>query len=512
MAPTPVLSGGPPIAPCARSLLHALEQRAARDEPWLVFHHGSTVESFSAAQILQRAQGWTQGFAAAGVGRWQRVGIWQPNSVDFVAAFFGALGVGAVPVPLAWPVMEGNFEAALGHLEPIRARARIRFVAAPERAQVATVGVDWVSPRDAHQGWIHRPGAEDTAFLQFTSGSTGQPRGVVISHLAALHNAHALVAGLGLTPADIGVAWIPFFHDMGLIGVLLASLVGGFSVHVLRPGEFLLHPWRWLELIGEAGASLTVGPDFGYAFAARRCGTRRFSLGSLRCALSGSEPIHLATLEAFEARFGPDGFRPEAFVGAYGLAENTLGVSVGPAHGRLYRDPRGRLTPTVGTPLPGVEIALDGPDGEICVRSQCLMKGYFEASEESKRALVDGWLRTGDLGVVEGGKLFITGREKDLVIKAGAKFHPSEIEQLVAGSLDAPPNGVAAFNDADQLVLVIEQRRIEPAPDSSRVRALIVERLGVRVDRVRWVPAGSLPRTSSGKLRRTACAEMFGEL
>jgi acyl-CoA synthetase (AMP-forming)/AMP-acid ligase II len=148
--------------------------------------------------------------------------------------------------------------------------------------------------------------------------------------------------------------------------------------------------------------------------------------------------------------------------------------------------------------------------GEIWVRSPSLMRGYFEAPEETVRVLVDGWLRTGDLGAVEGGSLFITGREKDLLIKAGRKFHPAEIEELVARTVDTPPNGVAAFNDEEALVLVIEQRRIQAEPDSAAVRALIVEHLGVRVDRVQWVTAGSLPRTTSGKLRRAACAELFG--
>ena len=503
-----LLRGGPPVAAGAESLLDALEQRAARAEPWLVFHQGRSFESVTAAQIVERARGWSEALAAAGAGPGQQVGIWHPNSAEFVASFFGALGTGATAVPLPWPVIEGDFSAALELLRPLLQRARISLVAAPERARVQAAGVSFVAERPAPAGWVRRPAAEDVAFLQFTSGSTGAPRGAVITHRAALCNARALVARLDLTPADVGVSWIPFFHDMGLIGVLLASLTGGFPVHVLRPAQFLLHPWSWLELVGETGASLTVGPDFGYAFAARRCGERKFSLGSLRCALSGSEPLHLATLDAFDARFARDGFRPEAFVGAYGLAENTLAVTAGPARAHLHHGARGRITPSVGQPLPGTEVAILA--GEIWVRSPSLMEGYFEAPADSARALVDGWLRTGDLGVVEAGNLFVTGREKELVIKAGQKFHPAEIEELVVRCLDAPLNGVAVFNDAEALVLVIEQRRAQPEPDTAGVRALIVERLGVRVDRVQWVPPGTLPRTTSGKLRRAACAELFG--
>jgi len=489
----------------ASTLLELLELRAEQDRPWLVFHHGHRTESFTVRDLLARAWVWSAGFETA-VGR--RVGIWHPNSPDFVAAFFGALGAGAIPVPLPWPVLEGDLTGPFEKLAPVIRRADLFAIAAPARTR-AIEGPNWVTPRAAH-GFTHRPSAEDPAFIQFTSGSTGIPRGAVISQRAAVYNATALVHGLGLGPHDVGVSWIPFFHDMGLVGVLLASLVGGFTTHILRPSEFLLHPWTWLDLIGSVNATLTVAPDFGYAFAARRCREGKHQLGSLRCALTGSEPIHLSTLTAFCDRFAPGGFKPEAFVGAYGLAENTLGVCVGPALQPLYRDAHGHGLPGVGTPLPGMEIALHGPLGEICVRSPSLMTGYFDAPEETAAVLQDGWLHTGDLGVVEQGRLYVTGREKELVIKAGQKFHPSQIEQLVAGTVDAPPNGVAAFNAADQLVLVIEQRRAIDPTDTARVRALIVERLGVRVDRVEWVAAGTLPRTTSGKLRRSACAEQFG--
>lgn len=495
----PDLRGGKPSAVPAATLLDLLELRAEADHPWLVFHHGLKVEPVTARDLLRRAWLWAAGLEGrAG----QRVGIWHPNSQDFVAAFFGAIGAGAVPVPLAWPVIDGDLDLALARLEPVLARAGLGAIAAPARTRAMRGGPGWVDPKAAHAFSGPRPLPSDPAFIQFSSGSTGTPRGAVISHGAAVYNASALVQALGLQPHDVGVSWIPFFHDMGLVGVMLASLVGGFTVHILRPSEFLLHPWKWLELSAATRASLTVAPDFGYAFAARRCRDRQFDLAALRCALTGSEPIHFATIEAFAQRFGPGGFDRAAFHGAYGLAENTLAVCVGPVGTGA--------TPSVGLPLPGTEVALLGTRGEVCVRSPSLMTGYLDDPQGTARTLAGGWLHTGDLGVVTDGRLHITGREKELVIKAGQKLHPAQIEQLVADSVDAPPNGVAAFNSADELVLVIEKRRAIDVADTAKVRALIVDRLGVRVDRVEWVAAGALPRTTSGKLRRGACAERFG--
>ncbi len=494
-----LLTGGKALVPTAGTLLELLQLRAEEDRQWLIFHQGRRAEPFTARDLLARAAGWAAGMdAASGT----RIGIWQPNGPDFVAAFFGAMGAGATPVPLPWPVLEADLPRGRERIQAIIDRAGLAAIAAPPQARTRAAVPGWILPEEA-RAFPHRPAPEAPAFIQFTSGSTGVPRGAVISHRAALYNATALVAGLRLGPDDLGVSWIPFFHDMGLVGVLLASLVGGFPVHILRPSEFLLHPWTWLEAIAGTRATVTVAPDFGYAFAARRHRDRPSPrLASLRCALTGSEPIHAATLEAFGARFARGGFDPNAFTGAYGLAENTLAVCAGPALA-------GGARPSVGTPLPGMEVSLAGPQGEICVRSPSLMTGYFDAPEESARALEGGWLRTGDLGRIDDGRLTIVGREKELVIKAGQKLHPSEIEQLVAGRVDAPINGVAAFNADDGLVLVIEQRRAV-AGDTAGVRALIAAQLGVRVDRVEWVASGTLPRTTSGKLRRAACAEQFG--
>ena len=499
----------------AATLIEALEQRCAVDVPWLTFHHGASVFRASTGTVRQLARGWAAAFTRAGVQPGDRVGLWQPNSIDFVAAFFGALGAGAIAVPLAWPVAESATDQGLDRLAPLLRQAGIRHLAMPEGvADARRISGPEAPGRALRSG---EPG--DAAFIQFTSGSTQTPRGAVINHRAALCNATALVNALGASSRDVGVSWLPLFHDMGLVGVLLTSLLGGFELHLLRPAEFLLHPKRWLELCGEVQATLTVAPDFGYAYAARRVpADAQLSLSSLRIALTGSEPIQQRTLDAFSARFGPSGFRPEAFHGAYGLAENTLAVAIGPALEASYTTSSGRVVPTVGRAVGDVEIAIDareGEEGPIRVRSGSLMSGYFGAPEATAEVLRDGWLHTGDRGVRRDGRLFVTGRDKDLVIKAGRKFHPSEIEQVVASCVDTTPNGVAAFSiasrgDGEELVVVVEPRRVASEASEHAVKTAVVTELGVRVDRVEWVAPGALPRTSSGKLKRSECVRLFG--
>jgi acyl-CoA synthetase (AMP-forming)/AMP-acid ligase II len=382
-------------------------------------------------------------------------------------------------------------------------------------------GSAFAAPRvtaPAKAGSAPAPAAEeDAAFLQYTSGTTGAPRAAIISQRAAVASAQGMGLSLRLGPSDVGVSWLPLFHDMGLIGVLLCSLLYRFPVHVLSPAEFLLRPARWLELLASTRATLTVAPNFGYELAVRRV-RGSYDLGSLRHALDGSEPVHRATLDAFERRFA---LRPCTVLPVYGLAENTLGVCFSddpsPATDLEWE---GRAVPSVGPPLPGVEVKIlaagPGGAGEIAVRGPSLMSGYFRDPEATSAALGDGWLRTGDLGVIHGGRLYVTGREKDLVIKNGRKFHPYDIERVVAAAIDSPPAGVAAFSipnhstGTEDLVVLAELRRRAPEGEAERIiRGRLIEELGVRPEHVRLLGPGALPRTTSGKLRRKACADLF---
>jgi fatty-acyl-CoA synthase len=502
------LAGPPEAAPRAATLPGLLASQPDAT-PWLIFHRGDHREILDGAAARALAAGWARAFADAGIRDGDRVAILLPNAPSFVGAFFGALLLGAVPVPLPWPVIPAAdtrrslLEArlavagarALAAADPLTTGWELPVIPAPSMGAIAAVPA--------------RP--EDLAFIQFTSGTTGAGRGAMISQRAALASASAMARALGAGPGDVGVSWLPLFHDMGLVGVMLCALAAGFPVHILTPAEFLLRPARWIDLLAATGATLTVAPNFGYELAARRAPAR--SLAGLRHALSGSEPVHRATIDAFEARFDAAG----RTLPVYGLAEYTLGACFAvPGEEAPDLVWQGRRVPSVGRPLAGATIAVsaaEGEEGEILVRGAALMDGYFGDPAATARSLEDGWLRTGDLGVVAGGRLYVTGREKDLVIKAGRKFHPYDIEQVAARAVDAPPGGVVAFSvpgaGTEELIVLIEQRRPGDAPDTERrVRGTVLDELGVRVDRVRVVGLGSLPRTTSGKVRRGACAAL----
>ncbi len=525
------LIGGPSRPLPAQTLRGALAARGNDERPWLSFQRGTSSPeqlTFAAADLLARR--WARVLRHAGVGPGDRVALLLPNGPDFIGAFFGAQELGATPVPLPWPVVAmGPLVLPAGSAAILSLSAVRVLIAAGklENCPVPVLTPDAVEPARAGP-FEALVDSRAPAFIQFTSGSTGRPRGVVISQRAAVHSAWAMTQALGLTRQDVGVSWLPFFHDMGLVGVVLASLLGGFPVHLLTPGEFLLRPRRWLELLAATRATITVAPNFAFDLALRRARPvfPEIDLSGLRFALNGSEPVLRTTLTSFEAAGAESGLRRGTLLPVYGLAENGLGVAF-QSEGAKDLDVTidGRQVPSVGVPLPGMEIAVRKPDGalesegaegEVTVRGPALMDGYCADPEATAQALRDGWLWTGDRGLVLNGRLHLTGREKELIIKAGRKFHPADIEQVVATLVDAPPNGVAAFSvlreaaGGEELVVVVELRRRPEGDVVSRIRGRLSEVLGVMADRIELVGAGALPRTTSGKLRRKECIARFG--
>ncbi len=519
-----VLDGGPQRALDHELLAHALEARARDDRPWLVFHAGQQREALSYSAAYTLARGWAAALFRDGVRAGDAVAVFQPNSPAFVGGFFGAQLLGATAVPLPWPVVPGAEPPLPRGADAMLRLANVRAVCAPHGTAASLP----VVAEPSRGPFMQQPRASRTAFIQFTSGSTGQPRGAEISQRAAMSSAFGMARALGLTADDVGVSWLPFFHDMGLVGVLLSSLAAGFPVHVLRPAEVLLHPRRWLELLSSERASLTVAPNFGYELLVRRGGPcEGLKLDGLRAALDGSEPVLRGTLDAFERRFEPAGLRRGTVLPVYGLAENTLGVCFA-RHGELDADLQlqDRWVPAVGTPLEGTQVsvrradgtrALEHEEGEILVKGPSVMDGYVGDARATAEVFDGGWLKTGDRGVIAGGQLHVTGRDKELVIKAGRKLHPADIEREVAQVVDTPPNGVAAFSvlrddrHGEELVVVVELRRDEPFDVARKVRGHLADALGVTADRVELVKAGTLPRTTSGKLRRGECVERFSE-
>lgn len=508
---------GPPLPPPpVATLAAAAEALGERPGPWLHVVRGEQVEPWTGAALLTEARRWAGTFVAAGVRPQDRVGLWLPNDARFVSAFFGATLLGAVAVPLAWPATLARPADALAPLLPLVDVADVAvFVTDAAVADAVPAHLRVLTAPDAEPWTGPGPGPDDLAFLQFTSGSTGRPRGAAIPHRAAVASAWAMGLQLGLGPDDVGVSWLPLFHDMGLVGALFCPLLFGFPLHLMPPAAFLLHPDRWIAKVSEVRGTIAAAPDFAWAMAARRALPKvPVDLSCWRHALDGAEPVHRPTLDAFAEKYGAVGFVRGALRPVYGLAENTLGVCFSRPDDRDDVVLDGRHVPASGTPLPGMEVevlAEEGRPGPIRVRGPALMAGYFRDPDATAAALVDGWLLTGDLGVIRDGRLFVTGREKDLIIRHGRKFHPYDIERIAAEAAASPPNGAAAFavdgEDAEALVVVVETRAEDAA---ARVRAELLATLGIRADRIHPVAPGTLPRTTSGKLRRGEVRAAWG--
>lgn len=509
-----VLTGEPLLPPPVGTLREAMVRLSRRRGNWLTVHNGTNSQAVSGAELNLLARRWARVFQEAGVSRGDRVVLLLPNDLPFVAAFLGCQYMGAVAVPVAWPVSLLDLGRALSVLCPLVENSGARVVVTtPAVAQVGPFGLPTLTaPHELPARGVVPPSPADPSFIQYTSGSLGRPRGVVVTHRAAVASAWSMGQALGVGPdsgsVDVGVSWLPLFHDMGLVGGLLCPLLRRFPVHLMSPGEFLLHPVRWLRLITEARGTVCAAPDFAYQLAERRVRSLDgLDLSSWRHALNGAEPVHRATLDAFAARFAPAGFSASAMRPVYGLAENTLGVCFSRAGDPdAVRD--GRTVVSVGRPLPGMTVTTS-PDGEVLVSGPACMAGYHNDPVATGQALRDGWLHTGDLGFVADDQLYLTGREKDLVIQHGRKFHPYDIERVAAASVDAPPNGAAAFTGTDDVLIVVVETASGVDDVERKVRGELLAVLGVRPHRVVQVGPGELPRTSSGKIRRTLCVERF---
>jgi acyl-CoA synthetase (AMP-forming)/AMP-acid ligase II len=368
--------------------------------------------------------------------------------------------------------------------------------------------------------------ADDLAFLQYTSGSTGHPRGVMLTHANVVSTIHFMAEGAGITVDDRVVSWLPLYHDMGLIGCAFTPPLLGTPIWLLPPD--LRNPRQWLSLVTEIRATFTVSPDFGYRNCVRNVrDTTGLDLRSLKSALSGAEPVRLSTIEAFESHFG----LKRIISPCYGLAEATLAVAIWPRGVPLRRDPSGRFL-SVGQPCRGVSVRILAPldegtgeravgvEGEICVKSPGVMKGYYNNPEATAKVLMPGgWLRTGDLGLLDAeGYLFVTGRLKDLIILGGQNVVPADIEEVVDrvnGVRYSAAVGIDSERTGTQrLHVVAEVRSEDTAPDDfhdliREITSRVHRAIGHRPARVILVRSSTIPKTSSGKIQHSRLAQMI---
>jgi acyl-CoA synthetase (AMP-forming)/AMP-acid ligase II len=448
-----------------------------------------------------------------------------PTCHEFFFTFFGTLAIGAVPVPL-YPTLPAELKARVFRSAEARAVVTVDWFRDDVEAARAEAPAmrHYLTPDRLETGAspAQLPGAceTDVCFLQYTSGSTAAPRGVVLSHANVMGTVRLMAETVGATSADTVVSWLPLYHDMGLIGCGFVPLRVGCRL-VLMPPD-LRSPRAWLEAITAHRGAFTVAPDFGYRNCLRNVrDTAGLDLSSLRMCLSGAEPVRVSTIRAFEARFGlRDVFSP-----AYGLAEATLAVAIWPPGAPIRLDPSG-VHVSVGRPCPGVRVAVAGPDGEgragsgeigeILVQSPGVMQGYYRDAEATARALRDGWLHTGDLGFLDAeGYLYVTGRLKDLIIVGGENVVPADIEEIVDGLPGIRYSavvGLASERTGTQRLHVVAEVRGESQPREElaglarHVAAEVHRRRGLRAARVLLVRAHTIPKTSSGKIQRSALA------
>lgn len=505
-------------------------------------------------ELLERSLGVATQLRERGLRRGDRLLICLPTSEQLLAVIWGVMLAGGVCVPVYPPTPAHG----LGRWkEQVDVMARITqpcgaVVAAEARVHMAAVlearteDLFTVTPAELQGGSAGEPEVidpADLAFIQFTSGTTRQPRGVSITHAALMANVRALVAGLELEPADVSVSWLPPYHDMGLVGHVFTPVERGAHQVLMPPARFLLRPVRWLRLISDLQATQTTAPNSAYSMCVRRVPRQAragLQLDSVRSALNGAELVQVETHESFCEAYGPSGFPPQALRPVYGLAEATLAVSLGPLAGARYdwvnrrvlagageavparRDSgEAQAFACVGAALPGHELQImRGEDrpceerevGEIWFRGPSVMQGYFNNPQATREVLRDGWLRTGDLGYLADGLLYVTGRRKELIIKGGRNYLPADIEAVCMDEPRLRAGRAVAFGlpnrqtGTEDLVMVAEVREAAAAKDRSlaqRITAAVVERTGVRPDRVELVEPGLLPKTTSGKLQRS---------
>jgi len=558
---------GPHVAPPFATLVDALRWRAEHQAGRLAYRFLPDGESWeitmtygeldrracAIATMLRSRQ-------AAG----DRTLLVYPQGLEFISAFFGCLYAGTVAVILAPPHQARlpQFFAKAGgiyqHATPSAAlttSAIHDLLAGPLLQQDDLGAIPWLATdgdrEDPALEW-RAPGLTDgtLAFLQYTSGSTTEPRGVMVSHGNLVHNVRTIQESLAQSPDSESVNWLPPQHDMGLIGGILVPLYAGMPATLLSAVSFVQRPARWLQAISRYQATASCGPNFAYDLCARRVTAEQRSgidLSSWEVAFCGAEPINVQTLRDFAECFAPSGFCPRAFKLCYGLAESTLMVSAGPSRTlpftRRFRrfelarhqvvpctgdDPAGCQLPSCGRPAADIVIAdpdsftecLPGEVGEIWVSGPSVAMGYWNRPVETRatfRAQLRGtgkeFLRTGDLGFLLDGELFVTGRLKDLIIIDGTNHYPQDVERTVGQCHPAlAPADCAAFSvevrGREALVVVAAPIRRSNLPVDEIHRAIrmaVAEHHDLRLHEIVLVKPGRIPKTTSGKIRRSTC-------
>jgi 1-acyl-sn-glycerol-3-phosphate acyltransferase len=571
--PQPRAAEVPPLPPAAQSYPPDSVQTLVEVFDWHLRQHpqrvlitlcgeGDARVELRYADLHRDAVALAAGLHALGLARGDSVAIMLPTGREFFAAFFGVLLAGCVPVPVYPPARPSQLEDHLKRIAGILRNAQARVLLTVERAKplahllraqaeaMQTVGTVADLSRAEASFVAPAVAASDIAFLQYTSGSTGEPKGVVLTHANLLTNLRAMWRASKVGSDDTFVSWLPLYHDMGLIGACLGGLYLGFHLVLMSPLAFLARPARWLETIHRHRGTVSAAPNFAYELCLAKLSDAELDgldLSCWRLAFNGAEPVSPDTLERFARRFARSGFKREALTPVYGLAESSVGLAFppmgrGPWIDRVDRlrltrdgvaapaqsdDPQPLRIVSCGLPLPGHELRVvdaarrelpERAQGRVQFRGPSSTRGYLNNPKANARLFEGDWLNTGDLGYISGGELFLTGREKDIIIRGGLNIHPQELETAVAGLPGVRKGGVAVFPASDprsgteRLVVLAETRLDRPAQRNALVQAITAlssELLGAPADDVVLAPPRSVLKTSSGKTRRAACRELY---
>ncbi len=576
--PGPVAAAAPPTARApgpapgasadASTLLEVLDRhvqfQAGRTQ--IICLQDDLEQAISYGQLAASSAALAAGLQRAGVRPRQTVAIMLPTSPAYFSTYLGILRAGAIPVPIYPPARASQLEDHVLRHTGILANAQaVLLVTVPEAMVVARLlqarvpGLRQVTTPEqlAAEGGVPTPVAvhgSDIAFIQYTSGSTGNPKGVALTHDNLLANIRAMVQVAQGTPDDVFVSWLPLYHDMGLIGSWLAGLVVGFPLVVMSPLAFLARPQRWLQAMHHYRGTLSAAPNFAYELCLKRVPEEDLAgldLSAWRLAFNGAEAVSPETVQRFQARFARCGLRPEAVAPVYGLAEACVGLLFPPLGrvapvDRIQREPftRERLALPAddadphalrfvgcGDVLPGHEIRLlddagrvvgDRVEGRLEFRGPSATHGYYRNPAQTARLFHDGWLDTGDRAYRAGADIYITGRVKDIVIRGGRNLYPQEIEEAV-GAVEGVRKGcVAVFGSPDpatgteRLVVLAETQAAAAAAQaplrdalSHAVSHAVIAAIGEPPDLVMLAPPHTVLKTSSGKVRRSACRTLF---
>jgi acyl-CoA synthetase (AMP-forming)/AMP-acid ligase II len=504
------------LAPEILTLDAALAHRAARTPDALAFSDGS--EKLAYGQLRAEAEALAGGLARLGVRRRDRVAIFLPAGLDFIRAFFALQRLGAAPC-----AFDPGAPSATAVRRAARVRPRLALIAGAENLAPAlrAAGLEPVSIAEIPRDGAPPPAAiheDDAAFLQPTSGTSGEPRAAVVLQRNAIASLRTAREAIGIGPQDVLVSWVPPWHDLGLLRFVLGPVWFGAPCHLVTPAIRTLP--LWLRTASEARATILGAPDFAWRLATRLADPGGLDLSSLRYATDGGEPVRRSTILDFEARFGVSGvLRP-----GYGLAEATLGVT-GLRPGEPLRvDSHGNVS--CGRPFPGVEVRIAeepggiGEIGEILVRGPAVFAGYFEAEEATAETLRDGWLHTGDVGRLDtDGHLYVLGRRRALLKRGGAPLAPRELEEAAAGvpgvrmaaAVGLPAPGDAATETEEIAVAVEADPEAAPAAIATAVATAVEAAAGFAPEVIVVLAPRSIPRTANGKIRHAALRRELSE-